>query len=54
MGIIIKSTWRSELVKARSRESTQAGVIRAAEHLRTQAVRQAPVDEETSAEALRL
>lgn len=45
MGIIIKSTWRSELVKARSRESAQAGVIRAAEHLRTRAVRQAPVDE---------
>ena len=45
MGIIIRSNWRGELVKARSRESAQAGVIRAAEHLRTQAVRQAPVDE---------
>ena len=41
MGIIVKSNWRGELVKARSRESAQAGVIRAAEHL----VRQAPVDE---------
>lgn len=45
MGIIVRSTWRGELVKARSHESAQAGVIRAAEHLRTQAVRQAPVDE---------
>ena len=32
MGIVIRSTWRGELVKARSRESAQA-------------VRQAPVDE---------